>query len=90
MLLAIDLLFRVQSTLVNTLFRKVNDFLLDVKAKFDKGEFTDEEFITQRTSVLTAIKEKDIKLSDEHNRYWKELTSHEKEFDRQNMEIEMI
>lgn len=28
------------------LVRKVNDFLLDVKAKFDKGEFTDEEFIT--------------------------------------------
>ena len=39
---------------------------------------------------MTNIKEKDIKLSEEHKRYWKEMTSHEYEFNRQQLEIDMI
>jgi len=72
------------------LVHKINDFLVEVHAKLQSGGLTDEEFETQKKSVLTNLKEKDVNLQEEHNRHWKELTSHRYEFNRQNLEIEML
>jgi len=72
------------------LIHKINDFLIDIKKIIDTDKFTDEDFITQRNSVLTNLKEKDITLQREKDRFWRELTNHEYNFERQQQEIDML
>lgn len=40
--------------------------------------------------MLTNVKEKDISLQRQKDRFWRELTNHEYNFERQQQEIEML
>ena len=72
------------------LVSKINDFLLDIKKKFENNEFTDEVFQTNKKSVLTNLKEKDKNLREQVTRFWDEIYMHEYNFDRQDQEIKEI
>ena len=56
--------------------------MLDIKTKFDKGEFNDEMFETNKKAVLTCLKEKDKNLNEQCSRFWEEITIHEYNFNR--------
>jgi len=53
----------------------INKFLLEIREKFKN--MTDDQFNTNRKSIITQVAEKDITLNDQHTRFWTEINTHE-------------
>lgn len=47
------------------------------------ANMTEEEFNVQKKSVHTQIAEKDKNMGEESNRFWKEISTHNYDFERQ-------
>lgn len=54
------------------------------------AKMTEEEFNVQRKSVYTQIAEKDKNMGEESSRFWKEISTHNYDFDRQQKEIDTL
>ena len=66
----------------------INQFLLNMRVKVQN--LSDEDFHTQRDSVLTKLQEKDLNLNQQHSRNFTEIASHKYNFERQDQQIEAI